>query len=138
MHRPTVARAPVLSVLALALLATGMSGCGRPDADVAAVAERFYEAVESQDGATACAQLSPRTTSELEKSAGKPCDRAILEEDVPQVGSSPTVRVFGSQAEVKHSEDTAFLARFPAGWKVMAAVCTPVPDMPYDCSISGG
>ncbi|GHE27624.1 DUF6766 family protein [Streptomyces hydrogenans] len=29
--------------------------------------------------------------------------------------------------------DALFLSQFDAGWKVVAAGCTPRPDMPFDC-----
>jgi hypothetical protein len=116
-----------------------MSSCGQPhDEDVEAVARIFYDASSARHGATACSELAPDTKSELEQSSGKPCAEAVVEEDVPTVSDPADVRVFGTQAEVKWTTETTFLARFPDGWKVMAAACTPQRSGPYDCTISGG
>jgi hypothetical protein len=121
------------------LVAVGLAGCAPVhDDEVRDVATRFYAAHADDDGTSACAELAPRTRSELEQSAGKPCPEAVLAEDVPQVGAPEDVRVFGTQAEVTWDGETTFLARFQGGWKVMAAACTARPDQPYDCSISGG
>jgi hypothetical protein len=72
------------------------------------------------------------------QSAGKPCEQAVLEEDVAPADAPRRVSVFGTQAMVDYGGETTFLARFQRGWKVMAAGCTPVPQEPYDCAISGG
>ena len=121
------------------LVATGVTGCSQPhDGDVREVASSFYEAYAAQDGVAACDQLAPRTRTELEKSAGKPCDQAVLAEQVPTVAEPTDIRVFGTQAEVEWGGETTFLARFQDGWKVMAAACRPKAGRPYDCTISGG
>ena len=128
-----------LAVSVAALSTTCVAGCGQPhDEDVHHVASAFYDAYAAQDGAKACTLLVPRTRSELEKSSGKPCPRAVLEVQVPSVSESTDVRVFGTQAEVTWAGETTFLARFQDGWKVMAAACKPVPGHPYDCTIAGG
>ncbi|MGH3331739.1 MAG: hypothetical protein ACRDPJ_10615 [Nocardioidaceae bacterium] len=44
---------------------------------------------------------------------------------------------FGNQAEVKLIGDTAFLAEFGTGWKVVAAACTHRAALPYDCQVKG-
>lgn len=100
------------------------------------VADRFYTAVAAQDGASACAILSPAARSELEQSAGKPCPRAILEEDVPAVAAPERIEVFGTMAQVRYAGETAFLTRFEQGWRVVAAACTPTRAK-YDCSVQG-
>ena len=129
----------MLSVPLLAPVLLGLSGCGHVGQhDVADVAASFYRAYLSSDGTTACQELAPKTKSALEQSAKKPCDQAVLEEDVPRVGKPRQVRVFGTQAQVDYGTDTAFLARFRGGWKVVAASCTPQRGLPYDCQISGG
>jgi hypothetical protein len=122
------------------VLLLGLTGCGsQPHEDeVTSVAEAFHRAFAANDGAAACAELAPRTLSELEQSAGKPCAEAVLEEPVQPSAGSSRVEVFGTQALVGEGEGATFLARFPDGWKVMAAACRPQPGAPYDCSISGG
>lgn len=124
---------------AVALLTGVVTGCGQVhDGAVRRTATAFYAAHAAGDGTAACDALAPRTRNELEKSAGKPCPEAVLEEDVPAVSGPVDVRVFGTQAEVTWSGETTFLARFQHGWRVMAAACTKRESRPYDCTVSGG
>ena len=124
---------------ALALLAVATAGCGPVHEDaVRRTASAFYAAYTAGDATGACDALAPRTRSELEQSAGRPCAEALLEEDLPRVDEPLEVRVFGTQAEVVWRGETTFLARFRGGWKVMAAACTPREHHPYDCRIEGG
>lgn len=127
-----------LSAALVPLLALGACGVGAQDDAALDAAARFHRAYAAGDGAAACATLAPRTRSDLEQSAGKPCLDAVLEEDVPDAGEPLRVHVFGTQAEVKYPGETTFLARFRSGWRVMAAGCRAQPDRPYDCVISGG
>jgi hypothetical protein len=122
------------------VLLLGLTGCGNQphDDEVASVAEAFHRAFGADNGAAACAELAPETRSELEQSAGAPCAEAVLEEPVQPSADLARVEVFGTQAVVGTGQSTTFLARFPQGWKVMAAACEPQPAGPYDCSISGG
>jgi hypothetical protein len=123
---------------ALALLVLLLSGCGgAEDADVEAVAERFYQAVGSGDGATACAVMASRTRDQIEQAAGKSCQDAILDEDLPQPGASDQVSTFGTAAQVRYADETTFLTRFRTGWRVVAAGCAPVPGDRYDCQVAG-
>jgi hypothetical protein len=120
------------------VLLLAVAGCGQPhQAEVLTAAEQFYSAQHAGDGAKACDRLAPKTKSDLEKSAGKPCARAVLEEDVPAIRDPRRVEVFGTMAQVRYGADTAFLARFQGGWKVMAVGCRPQHDKPYDCLIGG-
>lgn len=89
------------------------------------------------DGSVACELLAPQTRLELEQTEGKPCPAAVLGVAVPSAGRAEASHVFGTQAQVRFERDTVFLARFPRGWKVVAAVCTPRPPLPYDCQIKG-
>lgn len=118
-----------------------LTGCGSVDdraGAAAAAAVRLLTAVQGSDGAGACAVLAPETLRELEKSAGAACPEAILDEDLPAPGGVRGSEVFGQWAQVRLDGDTVFLAVFPAGWRVVAAGCTPRPDRPYDCAVSGG
>lgn len=121
-----------------AALAVLLGGCAADQAPAAQdVAEQFYAAFEAGDGEAACAVLAPSTLQELEQSAGEACSEAVLSEDVPDVGGATDVQVFGDQAQVRFDGDTAFLARYPAGWRVVAVACEPRPDRPYDCQVKG-
>lgn len=125
--------APCLAVLLL----SACSSTAESDAGEAATA--FYAAVAADDGAAACRLMTPKTRSEVEKSAGKPCPRAVLEEDVPSVGAAVRVEVYDTMAQVRFAEDTAFLTRIEDRWRVVAVACTPQPgDRPYDCQVQGG
>lgn len=132
-------RALLTGVTLAGLAAISLAGCAPTQAEgVRATAVRFYKAYSNDEPGVACDQLAPRTKSELEQSAGKPCAEALPEEDVPEVDEPLAVHVFGSQAEVTWSGESTFLARFQGGWKVMAAACAERSDQPYDCAISGG
>jgi hypothetical protein len=122
------------------LLLLAVAGCsGTPHrAEVLSVAGQSQRAYQSDDGAQACTALAPKTKRELEKSAGKPCAQAVLEEDVPDVGEPQRVEVFGTMAQIRYGAGATFLARFQGGWKVMAAGCRPQHAKPYDCTIQGG
>jgi hypothetical protein len=128
------------ALCAALVLLPGLTACGaQPHEDaVTGVAQAFHRAFAERDGAAACEQLAPTTLSELEQSAGKPCAEAVLEEPVPPDAQPTGIEVFGTQAMVRVGQGATFLARFPDGWKVMAAACKPRPGAPYDCSISGG
>lgn len=105
---------------------------------MAQASARFYRAIADQDGGAACDLLAPKTRSELVKSAHKACARAILAEDIPSVSRPRSVQAFGTMAKVDFDKETAFLARFQGGWKVMAAGCIERPQRPYDCQVQGG
>ena len=118
-----------------------MAGCGSVgDREQAAttVAVRLLTAVDSRDGAQACAVLAPDTAAELEESAGKPCAQAILDEDLPTPAALTRTAVYGQWAQVRLTDDTIFLGVFPGGWRVVAAGCTSQGDRPYDCTLQGG
>lgn len=122
--------------IVLASAATA-AGCGNTQDDaVLQVAHDFYGALSEHDGDAACDLLAPATRSELEQSSGKDCSAAVTEEVQP--ASDPQrVRVFGTSAQVRYDGETAFLARFQDGWRVMAASCRPQASGPYDCSVKG-
>lgn len=114
------------------------TGCGSDlPAASSNAAERFYMAIEARDGAAACALLAPQTLREVEESAQAPCPAAILDEDVPAGGALTGLRQYGTAAQVRMSGDTAFLAEFDDGWKVVAAACTAQGELPYDCKVKG-
>lgn len=120
------------------LLGCLLAGCGNSEDSAAeAVARRLLEATGRGDGQAACALLSPHARAELEQSAGRPCERAILEEDIGKGGTVRGAHVFDTMAQVRFDDETVFLSRFGSGWLVVATACAPQPDRPYDCSVSG-
>ena len=130
----TSTRRVTVLVAAVALV----TGCASDDGPQAGDAARaFYAAFAQGDGPAACAALAPSTVEELEQSAGLPCAEAVLEQDLPDVGDAASVEVFGDHAQVRFDSDTAFLAHFPEGWKVIAAACTERQERPYDCQVKG-
>jgi hypothetical protein len=129
----------LVGVLLIGLLL--VAACGGSDADrsaqAAAMAERFSNALQDEDFADACALLAPRTLSELEASAKKPCAAAIEEEQLPRLGANRGTTIYGTQALVRGESDTLFLAEFGGDWRIVAAGCAPRRESPYDCSVKG-
>jgi hypothetical protein len=118
---------------------TVAAGCANSqEGPVEEIARDFYRALEADDGAAACALLAERTRSELEKAAQKPCDQAIVDEDLPTVLGLGKVRSFGVAAQVRFDEETTFLSRFRDGWRVVAAGCARLPEGRYDCQVEAG
>jgi len=129
----------LLLAVMVPVLAAAAAGCGSGvDKAAKRAAVGFERALDSDDGKGACDLLAPRTESELEQSAGKPCSEAILEEDLPAVDATEGSSAFGTMAQVRFAEDTLFVSEFERGWLVMAAGCAPAPGPTYDCAIQGG
>ncbi|WP_246861916.1 hypothetical protein [Nocardioides sp. SYSU D00065] len=131
------------AALAGAGCALVLAGCAGAQDDAAlSAARQLLAAARDSDGTAACALLAPATRSELEQTSGRPCERAILEEDLGQGGDPEEgaeegrVEVFDSMAQAVVGRDRVFLSRFDGRWLVVAAACTPVADRPYDCSIA--
>jgi hypothetical protein len=127
----------VLALPALVLMA-GCGDLGSRETAAGEVATRFLTAVAGKDGATACGTLAPDTAAELVQSAGKSCDQAILDQQLPAPATVSGTDVYGQWAQVRLSDDTLFLAVFPGGWRVVAAGCTARKSRPYDCTLQGG
>jgi hypothetical protein len=116
-----------------------LSGCSSTSqADVQSIVSRFYDAYGGRDGSAACALLAPATREAVASAAGKPCSAGLLEEKLPGTGQPATVSVYGDQAQVPMNGDTVFVARFPAGWRVVAVGCTRIPGKPYQCEVEAG
>jgi hypothetical protein len=58
----------------------------------------------------------------------------MAEEGLPAADALEGTAVFGTMAQVRFEGDTLFVSRFPRGWRVMAAGCTPVLDSPTTAS----
>ncbi len=105
---------------------------GARDDDVGASVPRSYEAVDAQDGATACRLLAPETRRELEESSGAPCPTAVLDEVSAAVGPRSVV-VMSNVAQARGGGDVTFLSHFRHGWLITAAACRPRGHQSYDC-----
>ena len=119
------------AVAAAALL---LCGCGNPSADeVRNVATAF--AGDGDDPSARCDLLAPATLASLLQQQTSPCPEVI--QGLP-LGSGKVmqVEVWGEEAQAKLADDTLFLTRTSAGWRVMAAACTPKGGhQPYDCQL---
>jgi hypothetical protein len=115
---------------ALALLATGCAGAQQPEVErVATVFEN-----PSGDAVERCGLLVPTALEQLEQDAGAPCEEAIG--DLPLDGGAVArTEVWGGDAQVRLEDDTVFLTRTSAGWRVAAALCSPRPEGPYECEV---
>jgi hypothetical protein len=136
---PNGAVAVTVAVSVAMLALTGCTDAQREP--VTETAAAFYTALANDDGAGACAELAARTRSEVEQSAQKPCEQAILEEDIPVLDDAadpPDVSTFGTGAQVRYAGETTFLSRFRTGWLVVAAGCVPGPGEVYDCQVEAG
>lgn len=114
------------------------AGCASPPGPAGSTASRFDAAVGRSDWSTACTMLAPVTRDDLEQSAGTPCADALAQEGLEPARPVVRVEVFGTMAQARMGQDTVFLARFPDGWKVLAAGCSPQVGRPYDCRLQGG
>ena len=127
------------SLLALAVAALALGGCGATDSGGAAdAAERLYAAHADRDGDAACAILSDDTRKQLEQDAEQPCAAAVLELDLTGARVTAT-EAYVTEARVEtNGGDSVFLEETGAhGWLVTAAGCRPVPghEAPYDCEV---
>ncbi|MFJ6448528.1 hypothetical protein ACIQNV_18245 [Streptomyces hydrogenans] len=123
-----------LWVAAVVLAAAGCGGPG-PRQDAAAAAGTAFEA--AGDHVRACGLLAPETRLQLEQGEQETCPAALASQELPTAAGVDGVEAYGRQAMVRTGGDTLFLSLFTAGWKVVAAGCTPRPDQPYDCLIKG-
>ncbi|WP_246850035.1 hypothetical protein [Nocardioides xinjiangensis] len=124
----------------LALTGAGallLAACaGSQDAPARSAAQQLLRAVDTGDGSAACALLAPAARDELEQQSGRPCERAVLQEDLGSGSGAAHVEVYDSMAQVRLGADTVFLSRFDGRWLVVGAACTPVAGRPYDCSVA--
>ncbi|MGJ6969073.1 hypothetical protein ACSDR0_44995 [Streptosporangium sp. G11] len=110
----------------------GCASAAVPDAQRAA--QDFYAAVRDRQVERACALLAPEAAGSL-RTGDQRCETSIGALDLPG-GQVLDTEVWGNEARVRLSGDTVFLHRFPAGWRVRGAGCTPRGDLPYDCEVS--
>jgi hypothetical protein len=127
----------VLGVLLSMTLGCG-ADAGPAGLDARTTAQRFTQALTEGNHAQACSLLSPETKAQLEQASGKPCGVAIAEENLAAADAFEDIAMFGTMAQVRFAGDTVFVTKFPRGWKVLAAGCSPVPGEHYDCRLQGG
>jgi hypothetical protein len=115
----------------------GLSGCaaGGGEQDATATVQRFFAAIEGDDAASACAQLTPRTRQDIETSEGKSCAEA-LPTDQLRPGKITGADVWSDRAQVDTSTGVVFLAEFDSRWLIAAIGCTPEDEAPADCVVS--
>lgn len=121
-------------------LGMALLGCTGPGADAAGQVAQSFETLATADAAQACDLLSGHTREAVEDEAKKSCAEALGDKDLNGAASVRLVEVYGHDARVTLDDDIVFLARFPEGWKVTAAGCTPGSgdDEPAHCNVSGG
>lgn len=112
---------------AVAMLA-GCAATERPDV------ERVATDFATGSPTVRCALLAPATLATLEREG--PCIATVGAPAQPG-GQVLQTAVWGDEAQVRLSGDTLFLTRTGAGWKVVAAGCTPNGDLPYVCRLEG-
>jgi acetyl-CoA acetyltransferase len=100
----------------------------------ARAAERFHAAVSARQDGAACAMLAPKTADRL-PDPGQTCAQALAELGLGPAGPVTAVAVWGADAQVRLAGDTVFLHHFGDGWRIRAASCKPVRDLPYDCDV---
>jgi hypothetical protein len=127
----------VLVVLVSTTAGCGASG-GSADPGAQTTAQQFTRAVSEGNHAQACSLLAPETKAQLEQAAGQPCRAAIAEEKLDAADGFEEIATFGTMAQARFAGDTVFMTKFPRGWRVLAAGCSPVPGGPYDCRLQGG
>jgi hypothetical protein len=118
----------------LTLAALALCGCGDLSTDeVAAVGTDF--ATAASDPAARCELLAPNTLTALVEQESSACEEAIGTLPLGS-GEVTAVEVWGQEAQVRLTDDTLFLTRTSAGWRVSAAACEPQgEDLPYDCQL---
>ncbi len=126
---------------AIGLVALALCGCSSLSPDGAAAGDAavaFHDALSGGDSAAACDLLAEGARTELEHTAGSPCDSAIGDEGLPAAGQVVDVAAYGRNARVILDGDVVFLTVESGEWKVMAAGCTFQENAPYDCTLKAG
>jgi hypothetical protein len=125
----SVLRAIAVGAAAIVVLA-GCAGMHRPEV------ERVAVEFATGTPAARCALLAPATLSMLKRTESAECG-ATIRDLAPSGGRVRHTEVWGENAQVRTADDTLFLTRTRAGWKVAAAGCSPNGDAPYQCRVDG-
>lgn len=125
------------AALAVALTLTACSSVDEPEAR--RVATDYARLATANPGA-ACSLLAPRTLQQVTEDGDGNCARGLKSDSPEAPGEVTSVSIAINGAQVVMAGQVIFLARFDAGWKVLAAGCTrEVSDdaVPYDCTVKG-
>jgi hypothetical protein len=126
-------RRPILGLTGLATAAAFLTGCaGLQQPEVEQVATTFANG----DPPTRCKLLAPATLSAIEVEEASACGTSVGAL-APPGGRVVHTEVWGDAAQVRLTDDTLFLIRTGAGWRVAAAGCTPNGSAPYHCRVEG-
>ena len=124
-------------VLMLALLA----GCGTGDdrEQAQATVERFYEAVQADDGTAACEELGEALLEQVQSQTRQSC-RGVITRFDHEGGEVVDAEVYITAARVDLSGgESVFLGREEAGWKLSALGCKAEKgkpaDRPWECEV---
>jgi hypothetical protein len=135
-------RRPIL--LAVVVMTAGtttvVSGCSalNPGTDAAAqTVQRFYDELAAGSTGQACTLLAPNTVEVVENGETGSCPDKLAQVTLPHSGVVTDSRAYGRSAQVLLEDDTVFLTRSGAEWKITAAGCTPRGERPYDCDVKG-
>jgi hypothetical protein len=130
-----------LLVLGVVLATPWLAGCGQDTdrARVAALTERFFSALGSDDGSGACAQLTDATIQQLEQSEHSGCAEAIGKQQLSP-GAPQNVQVFSFNSSVRLDNGATVFAEWTKdGWRIEAVGCRaaegPPADTPMDCEL---
>jgi hypothetical protein len=126
----TVRVALLVATASAVVLVTGCANVQQPE--VERVASSF--AHSGAEPAARCALLAPATAATLENDESAPCVQALEQLPLPG-GPVVSSAVWGDNAQVRLTDDTLFLTRTDAGWKVAAAGCRAQGDGPYLCRL---
>ena len=117
------------------VLAAGTVACSSAaQRAVEATAGQFADALARHDSEAACALLTDSARHDTE-TFGRSCAAQLA--GLPDPGAVEQVEVWGDAAQVRLAGDTVFLLRFPGGWRVSGAGCTPEGEAPYRCEVQG-
>lgn len=127
------------AVFAALPLLLGACGTGEDRTQAEGVVERFYAAIEREDGQAACDQLSATAAAQLESQSGQACREVVTRLELDP-GPVHRTEVFVTTAKVDlEGGDSLFLGREPTGWKLTAIGCKPEQgkpaDRPFECEL---
>ena len=116
-------------------LALASCGTGADQREARAAAERFYSAVQSEEGRSACALLDEDTSTKLVKDEQThDCAAAVLKLELRGTRAD-SVSVYATAAQVHFAGgDTVFLGFTRNGWRIQAVGCRTVSGGgPLEC-----